>query len=57
MPLLSPVAGRDFRLRLVAHAETLRIEVTDTRGDDLPRLRPPAVVAESGRVELDLPRP
>lgn len=43
------VAGRDFRLSLVAHAETLRIEVTDTRGDDLPRLRLPAAVADSRR--------
>ncbi|MEU5536792.1 ATP-binding protein [Streptomyces sp. NPDC020362] len=31
------VAGRDFRLVLYVVADTLRIEVTDTRGDLLPR--------------------
>ncbi|MGX1560582.1 ATP-binding protein [Streptomyces sp. NPDC055506] len=41
--------GRDFRLVLRTRSETLRIEVTDTRGDDLPRHRPPAPDAESGR--------
>ncbi|MGI5427160.1 ATP-binding protein [Streptomyces sp. CA-179760] len=41
--------GRDFRLVLEARCETLRIEVTDTRGEDLPRHRPPALTAESGR--------
>ncbi|MFE9677561.1 ATP-binding protein [Streptomyces sp. NPDC006259] len=41
--------GRDFRLVLLARGGTLRIEVTDTRGDDLPRRRPPAPDAESGR--------
>ncbi|MFJ5710076.1 ATP-binding protein [Streptomyces sp. NPDC093105] len=30
------VAGRDFRLALRAHPGLLRIEVSDTRGDDLP---------------------
>ncbi len=30
------VAGRDFRLALTARPGTLRIEVTDTRGEDLP---------------------
>ncbi|MDI3418690.1 ATP-binding protein [Streptomyces luteolus] len=30
------VPGRDFRLRLAAHANAVRIEVTDTRGDQLP---------------------
>lgn len=30
------VPGRDFRLALAATARTLRIEVTDTRGDRLP---------------------
>lgn len=30
------VAGRDFRLALVAHPGLLRIEVTDTRGEELP---------------------
>ncbi|MDX3804334.1 ATP-binding protein [Streptomyces sp. AK04-3B] len=43
--------GRDFRLALLARAATLRIEVTDTRGDDVPHRYPsaPAPDAESGR--------
>ncbi|WP_326580406.1 ATP-binding protein [Streptomyces sp. NBC_00481] len=41
--------GRDFRLVLHTRDNTLRIEVTDTRGDDLPRRQPPAPDAESGR--------
>ncbi|MEV5104156.1 ATP-binding protein [Streptomyces massasporeus] len=42
--------GRDFRLALLDRRTTLRIEVTDTRGDDLPRHHPPAAPdAESGR--------
>ncbi|WP_405999118.1 ATP-binding protein [Streptomyces sp. NBC_00829] len=41
--------GRDFRLALLARSETLRIEVTDTRGDDLPRRRPSSPDTESGR--------
>lgn len=41
--------GRDFRLALLARDATRRIEVTDTRGDDLPRHRPSAPDAESGR--------
>ncbi|MFH8416773.1 ATP-binding protein [Streptomyces collinus] len=41
--------GRDFRLVLRTRSETLRIEVTDTRGDDLPRHHPAAPDAESGR--------
>ncbi|MBB4713837.1 anti-sigma regulatory factor (Ser/Thr protein kinase) [Streptomyces luteogriseus] len=41
--------GRDFRLALLDRRTTLRIEVTDTRGDDLPRHRPLAPDAESGR--------
>lgn len=41
--------GRDFRLDLLARSETLRIEVTDTRGDDLPRHRHPSPDTESGR--------
>ncbi|MEU9701887.1 ATP-binding protein [Streptomyces sp. NPDC047981] len=41
------VAGRNLRLALIAQEETLRIEVTDTRDDALPRLRPPD--GESGR--------
>lgn len=41
--------GRDFRLALLARSEFLRIEVTDTRGDDLPHRQPPTAEAESGR--------
>ncbi|MCT7353166.1 ATP-binding protein [Streptomyces sp. 15-116A] len=44
------VAGRDFRLTLYVVAGTLRIEVTDTRGDRLPAIdhtAPPDT--ESGR--------
>ncbi|WP_331447890.1 ATP-binding protein [Streptomyces xanthochromogenes] len=41
--------GRDFRLALHATTDVLRIEVTDTRGDDLPRCRPPSPDATSGR--------
>ncbi|MFE4054330.1 ATP-binding protein [Streptomyces sp. YIM B13518] len=42
------VAGRDFRLRLTATpaTRTVRIEVTDTRGESLPRL--PATTADDG---------
>lgn len=43
------LAGRDFRLALLDHDATLRIEITDTRGDELPRRRPPAPDDESGR--------
>lgn len=43
------VSGRDFRLALLADTGALRIEVTDTRGEDLPHLRPPAPDAGSGR--------
>ncbi|MGW0141507.1 ATP-binding protein [Streptomyces calvus] len=44
------VTGRDFRLALHVVADTLRIEVTDTRADRLPHLAPPpAPDAESGR--------
>ena len=46
------VPGRSFRLSLtVTAAGTLRIEVTDTRGDELPtrtRGTPDGVLAESG---------
>lgn len=42
------VPGRDFQLALSATATTLRIEVTDTRGDRVPVLGG-AGVAESGR--------
>ncbi|WP_078621331.1 ATP-binding protein [Streptomyces sp. NRRL WC-3626] len=43
------VAGRDFRLTLYVVADTLRIEVTDTRGELLPGLQPASPDAESGR--------
>ncbi|MFC5953859.1 ATP-binding protein [Streptomyces pratens] len=43
------LAGRDFRLALLDRGATLRIEVTDTRGDDLPSRRVPAPEDESGR--------
>ncbi|MFB6843309.1 ATP-binding protein [Streptomyces sp. NPDC056373] len=41
--------GRSFRLTLYVVGATLRIEVTDTRGDRLPALRTPDPAAESGR--------
>lgn len=41
--------GRDFRLVLLARGTTFRIEVTDTRGDDLPHRRRAAQAADSGR--------
>ncbi|MFF2931800.1 ATP-binding protein [Streptomyces mirabilis] len=41
--------GRDFRLALHATTDVLRIEVTDTRGDDLPHCQPPSTAAVSGR--------
>ncbi|GAA1419595.1 ATP-binding protein [Streptomyces thermospinosisporus] len=43
------VPGRNFRLLLYVVGGTLRIEVTDTRGDRLPHRRPAAPTAESGR--------
>ncbi|MGW2180093.1 ATP-binding protein [Streptomyces sp. NPDC001732] len=44
------VPGRDFRLDLAVHRdELLRIEVTDTRGEQLPVASSPAADAESGR--------
>jgi anti-sigma regulatory factor (Ser/Thr protein kinase) len=43
------VTGRDFRLTLYVVAGTLRIEVSDTRGDQLPRLQHEDPGAESGR--------
>lgn len=43
------VPGRDFRLTLYVVGGTLRIEVTDTRGDRHPRLAPTDQDAESGR--------
>ncbi|MFF4802591.1 ATP-binding protein [Streptomyces sp. NPDC001351] len=43
------VPGRDFRLTLYVVGDTLRIEVTDTRGEREPRTQLPAPDAESGR--------
>ncbi|MFF3909375.1 ATP-binding protein [Streptomyces sp. NPDC001848] len=45
------VSGRDFRLGLQLHDDgTLRIEVTDARGDRVPRIKDPADgEAETGR--------
>jgi anti-sigma regulatory factor (Ser/Thr protein kinase) len=43
------VPGRDFRLSLYVIADTLRIDVTDTRGDRLPELGSPAPDSSSGR--------
>ncbi|CAM5458061.1 ATP-binding protein [Streptomyces aurantiogriseus] len=43
------VPGRDFRLTLYVIADTLRIEVTDTLGDRLPRLDRPSPDSDSGR--------
>jgi hypothetical protein len=45
----SRIPGRDFRLTLYVVGDTLRIEVTDTCGDRLPRLQDPAHDVESGR--------
>ena len=43
------LTGRNFQLALLATADVLRVEVTDARGDTLPRRRPPSPDAESGR--------
>ncbi|WP_405931941.1 ATP-binding protein [Streptomyces sp. NBC_00827] len=43
------VPGRDFRLTLYVVGDTLRIEVTDTRGERAPQAQHPAADAESGR--------
>ncbi|MGA4971970.1 ATP-binding protein [Streptomyces pseudogriseolus] len=43
------VPGRDFRLAVYVVGHTLRVEVTDTRGDRLPQHQPPTTDAESGR--------
>ncbi|MFB7579968.1 ATP-binding protein [Streptomyces hydrogenans] len=43
------VAGRSFRLALLTHGDALRIEVTDTRGEDLPRVQHPSSDGDSGR--------
>ncbi|MPY42745.1 ATP-binding protein, partial [Streptomyces phyllanthi] len=43
------VPGRTFRLMLYVIGDTLRVEVTDTRGDRLPQLGTAGADAESGR--------
>ncbi|CAL9484602.1 hypothetical protein SUDANB6_03111 [Streptomyces sp. enrichment culture] len=43
------VPGRSFRLLLHLAGGTLRVEVTDTRGDRLPRLHAPEPTEERGR--------
>ncbi|MFI2040355.1 ATP-binding protein [Streptomyces bottropensis] len=43
------VQGRDFGLTLYVIGGTLRIEVTDTRGERLPTAQRPSPDAESGR--------
>ncbi|MER5517040.1 ATP-binding protein [Streptomyces sp. NPDC002763] len=43
------VPGRDFGLTLYVVGDTLRIEVTDTRGDRTPHTQTPSPDAESGR--------
>ncbi|MEU5437457.1 ATP-binding protein [Streptomyces sp. NPDC020719] len=43
------LAGRDFLLTLRVDGGVLRIEVTDTRGDELPRPRTPSADSASGR--------
>ncbi|MFI1734855.1 ATP-binding protein [Streptomyces acidicola] len=43
------VPGRDFRLALNVVGDTLRVEVTDTRGDRLPQPGTDGADAESGR--------
>ncbi|MEV2217968.1 ATP-binding protein [Streptomyces sp. NPDC050997] len=43
------VPGRDFRLTLYVIGGTLRIEVTDTRGDRLPYVQEADLDGESGR--------
>ncbi|MFI5795344.1 ATP-binding protein [Streptomyces sp. NPDC051677] len=43
------VPGRDFQLVLYVIGDALRIEVTDTRGDRMPRLRQDPGDSESGR--------
>ncbi|MGW0769873.1 ATP-binding protein [Streptomyces sp. NPDC002676] len=43
------VPGRNFRLTLYVVGETLRIEVTDTRADRVPRIQHPSAAGDSGR--------
>ncbi|MFH9741842.1 ATP-binding protein [Streptomyces roseolus] len=43
------VPGRDFRVRVVATGAAVRVEVTDTRGDDAPLPEEASLDAENGR--------
>ncbi|WP_406740503.1 ATP-binding protein [Streptomyces atratus] len=43
------VPGRDFRLRLSAESSTVRVEVTDTRGEKVPALTDPSDSSSGGR--------
>ncbi|MFD3991912.1 ATP-binding protein [Streptomyces sp. NPDC058583] len=43
------VAGRSFRLTLLGREGVLRVEVTDTRSERLPRVQPSAPEGDSGR--------
>lgn len=43
------IAGRSFRLAITAQPTALRIEVTDTRGERLPRAQQPSPEGDSGR--------
>ncbi|WP_329280557.1 ATP-binding protein [Streptomyces sp. NBC_00691] len=43
------VAGRSFRLALLSRPDILRVEVTDTRGERLPRTQPACSDGDSGR--------
>lgn len=43
------VPGRDFGLRLSLVTGSVRIEVTDTRDEPLPAVRPPGPLDEDGR--------
>jgi anti-sigma regulatory factor (Ser/Thr protein kinase) len=41
--------GRDFRLQLSAEGATLRVEVTDSRGESIPALAEPSDDPDGGR--------
>ncbi|MFV5992234.1 ATP-binding protein [Streptomyces sp. NPDC056231] len=43
------VPGRDFRLRLSVEGATLRVEVTDSRGESIPALTEPSDDLDAGR--------
>ncbi|MEU3748547.1 MULTISPECIES: ATP-binding protein [Streptomyces] len=47
--LLAAEWMRDHEVPLVTHDDVLRIEVTDTRGENLPRLQPAYPEDDSGR--------